>query len=356
MEQSWYSYSVTDIGRRQINQDATYANDQQKLWLVADGMGGHSAGEKASLAIVDAFTDIKLSKELGERIVLIEEIGRQVNEQLKSYSDDELNGEYTGSTLVLFTVCQDLCMLVWAGDSRCYKLNCERISQLSWDHSHVEELLKSGDITVEQAQHSKLSNIITRAVGAHSEIHFDHLVLPNVCNDIYLLCSDGLTNEISGAEISEVVSKHGCSQKSIDKLLKLALIHGGQDNISIILISNQHAQYTSHQKGHPFSAENQHIYDLSQRYYHSEIDKGTYYHQLSNLVNLVSDEYNNQITTPDQKISTSNQGSVLNENALPTNSCPKVTNFSTLKYRLVKLGLICIILLILFALIVVQLT
>lgn len=239
MEKNWYSYAVTDVGKkRSVNQDAIYVNDQQGVWAVADGMGGHRDGDKASQAIALALSKIEYSDVLSTRLGQIEQAIRSLNTELQNYSANELNGQHIGSTLVLITVCQGLCAILWAGDSRCYRGNNSGFEQLSWDHSYVDELLRSGHMAPEEAATSKLSNVITRAVGAHEELFFDHKIFPYSDEDTFVLCSDGLTNELTDPAIYEVLNTKGCSQVALDLLLSKTLDHGAKDNVSIILISS----------------------------------------------------------------------------------------------------------------------
>jgi serine/threonine protein phosphatase PrpC len=247
MNKLWQSYSVTDVGKkRSVNQDAIFVSDTKKLWVIADGMGGHAEGDKASQALVDSFARLDLSDNLAERIAQIEASICKVNSDLQAYSKNTLHGKAIGTTVVVYTVCQDVGALLWAGDSRAYHVVKSQIEQLSWDHSHVEQLVRAGQITKEEAAGSKLSNLINRAVGAHTEIFFDHVLVPVQPDSIILLCSDGLTNEVDDAEINDIIQSVNFSQKTIDTLLQKTLNRGARDNVSIIVIGNQISSTASH--------------------------------------------------------------------------------------------------------------
>ncbi|WP_448213885.1 PP2C family protein-serine/threonine phosphatase [Colwellia sp. MEBiC06753] len=291
-EQHWYSYSVTDVGRkRKVNQDAIYANDQTGIWLVADGMGGHRDGDKASQAIVAAIKSRQFSNTLAQRIIEIEQLIRQLNDELQLYSKNNLNGQNTGSTIVLMTICEGICALIWAGDSRCYKVEQNNMTQLSWDHSYIDELLRAGQIAEEEAAISKMSNVITRAVGAHEELFFDHVLFPHSDQEVYLLCSDGLTNEMSDKEISDVIFTNGCSQASVDSLLAKTLASGAKDNVSIMLVACRQRRPININEKRLLENHTQAIRTASQAAYNNEIPLAEYYVQLKRQVELAIKEH-----------------------------------------------------------------
>lgn len=285
MSNAWYSFSVSDVGKkRSVNQDSIYCDDDQKMWVVADGMGGHRDGDKASQAIVTAFNEITFSNVMSERIQQIEKSLRKLNVELQNYSTDTLNGQLIGSTIVALTVCQGICAVIWAGDSRCYKISNGEISQVSWDHSYVDELLRSGHMVAEEAATSKLSNVITRALGAHEEVFFDHVIFPYSDEDTFLLCSDGLTNELTDKRINEIVSSQGCTQQDIDNLLTETLEHGAKDNVSIILVSSNQRRPPNTHEIQLVDSYSQKLNELATALFNREIELDFYYQKMAGII------------------------------------------------------------------------
>lgn len=285
MSNAWYSFSVSDVGsKRSVNQDSIYSDDNQQIWVVADGMGGHRDGDKASQAIVSSFEGITLNKVMSERLLQIEKSLRALNTELRNYSANSLNGQLIGSTIVVLTVCQGVCAIIWAGDSRCYKISNGQIDQISWDHSYVDELLRSGHILEEEAAASKLSNVITRAIGAHEDVFFDHVIFPYSDETTFLLCSDGLTNELSDKRINEIVSPEVCSQNDIDNLLSATIESGAKDNVSIMLISStQRRPHNSHES-RLIESYSQKLNELASSFFNHEIELDIYNQKMADII------------------------------------------------------------------------
>jgi len=330
MNNSWYSYSVTDVGmKRSVNQDSIYADDIQNIWVVADGMGGHRDGDKASQAIVKFFKNTEFSNIMSERVMQIEKSIRALNTELQNYSTDELNGQLIGSTMVVFTVCQGVCATIWAGDSRCYKVNNNKLSQVSWDHSYIDELLRSGHMVAEEAATSKLSNVITRAVGAHAELYFDHVISSYSDDDTFLLCSDGLTNELSDKTINYYVAQQGCSQQSIDSLLNETLEHGARDNVSIILISCKQRRPSNPQESKLIENFSNKLNKLADSLFNKELELNSYYQQATNVINQSISSHHQFKGQATQELPVIQKTQAINEK--PTAEFPKVTQPETFK-------------------------
>ncbi|GAA6172864.1 hypothetical protein NBRC116592_25340 [Colwellia sp. KU-HH00111] len=343
MTDFWRSFSVTDVGvKRKVNQDAIYVSDVDKIWLVADGMGGHAQGDKASQALVAAFNNLKLSNTLAERVLQIEATISKVNSDLQHYSQVTLNGKAIGSTIVLYTVCQGVGVLLWAGDSRGYKVEKNHVEQISWDHSHIEELLKAGQITKTEAAESKLSNVITRAVGAHKEIYFDHVLIPANISNSLLLCSDGLTNELNDAEINSILQQDQCSQAAIDNLLQKTLEKGAKDNVSIIIIKNESYESQTSESSRLYNQLNDAISRISQDFFQEKIEQSEYMSELTSILNASTFD-NNLQTQPG--ISKKQQACLNNEKELPTNNYPKITQSDVIKSSMTKFKVLLIVVL-----------
>lgn len=281
MENSWQSIALTDVGcRRKENQDAVYADDNRRLWAVSDGMGGHAEGAAASQAVVRALSELMLSDHLGERIVQIQQALRKVNSQLFHYAANDLRGQQTGATVVVLTECHGLAATIWAGDSRCYRVKEKQLIQLSWDHSHLREMVRDGHMTEQEAEVSKLSNVITRAIGPHQQVFFDFIVFRSAADDHYLLCSDGLTNELSDSEILNILLDQKHLKASAEKLIYKTLHKGARDNVSVVLAMQGNAAAAKLPEDAPVTGWNHHFQELNKAFYHGNIDEQYYYQHL----------------------------------------------------------------------------
>ena len=234
------SIGMTDIGiSRQINQDYIFSSDTTvgilpNLYIVADGMGGHNAGDFASRFCVEHF--IEYIKSVGDKpislLTCIEDGIRNTNEQMivAAAKSPELMG--MGTTFVLATVGEDNVMYTAnVGDSRLYRINKSGITQITQDHSLVAEMVKNGDITKDEARFHPKKNVVTRAISATVVVNPDMFEVVLDKDDIILMCSDGLSNMLSDAEIFETVSAHRDDLKSLaEKLIAKANENGGKDS------------------------------------------------------------------------------------------------------------------------------
>lgn len=250
------SCGITDIGqKRQRNEDSYLLNDELKLYVVADGMGGHVGGEFASRIAVKTVEDIIKGDDrkfsgVEENTYLDSEPPKATDDSKqerlrdaitragcmiaqKAQEEPELRGMGTTTTVAYFD--EGKAYFAHVGDSRAYCIRNKKISQITEDHSLVHEQLKSGLITEEEAKNHQLKNIITRSVGVQEEVETDTIVWKVQKNDIYLLCSDGLSNMLSNKEMQDIVSSTDTETAS-RALVDLANERGGDDNISVILI------------------------------------------------------------------------------------------------------------------------
>ena len=238
------SYAQTDIGIvRQMNQDSVFASDQPvgalaNLYIVADGMGGHKAGDFASRFCVEKFTELirEAGPEQFSLITLIEESLRQTNEQLMFKAGESTDYDGMGTTFVGCTVQKDGTMIAMnIGDSRLYLINSE-IKQITEDHSLVAEMVRKGEIKKEEARFHPKKNVVTRAISAAGVALPDFFEVRLNPGDIVLLCSDGLSNMVSDSDIFEIVSSHRESLQDIGIcLIQRANDNGGKDNVSVVL-------------------------------------------------------------------------------------------------------------------------
>lgn len=240
----WVSAHVSDKGKvRSINEDACLDRADLGIWVVADGMGGHAAGDLASEMIVNELKSITPGDSLGALASDVESRLQQVNQNLLQESQRR-GGEIIGSTVVTLLTYQGYCIYQWAGDSRIYLFRRGRLKQLSRDHSQVEELIEQGIVTSDQAEQSPISNYITRAVGACEELELDAEIFEPCDGDIFLLCSDGLNKEVSDEEIEEILSDYGF-QESVQQLIHLAMERGARDNVTLVLVQARLSQSTA---------------------------------------------------------------------------------------------------------------
>lgn len=237
------SESITDIGKkRKINQDYVYNTDVSigflpNLYIVADGMGGHKAGDYASKECVNTIIHyVNENKEAYTPISLLEDAIKEANSKI--YKESKSNEEYEGmgTTVVATTVIDNTMYVANVGDSRLYLLKDDIMKQITEDHSLVEEMVKRGEISESDAKIHPNKNIITRALGTASDVMVDFFELEVDKTDRVLLCSDGLTNMVDEREILDIVNHEENMNDSISKLVEKANQHGGKDNISVILI------------------------------------------------------------------------------------------------------------------------
>ena len=234
------SYCVTDVGlKRNMNQDFVYASDQpvgslSNLYIVADGMGGHNAGDLASRTTVETVVDYIEGAKEKRPIPLLDAAIQAANQKVIEISLTDKSLEGMGTTVVAATV-QDGCLYVAnVGDSRLYLLD-HQIEQITRDHSLVEEMVRAGEIKREEARHHEKKNVITRAVGVEKKLRIDFFDVALNPGDRFLLCSDGLTNMVDDEDMLRLVSRETSLEAAALKLVAAANRNGGKDNISVVL-------------------------------------------------------------------------------------------------------------------------
>ena len=231
----WSSASQTHVGMvRKLNEDACLELAGRGLWAVADGMGGHAAGDLASRSVVDALAAIPQPASLGSSLGEVQQRLQKVNGELAEEARRR-QVKVIGSTAVVLLVYATHGVVVWAGDSRAYRYRQGELEQLTRDQSQVEELVSQGRITREQAEHYPGSNVITRAVGVMGFLELDSEMFEVLEGDIFLLCRDGLYNEVSNSEIRDSLSVGDC-QYSCDLLVQRALSRGARDNVTVVVV------------------------------------------------------------------------------------------------------------------------
>jgi len=248
-------FSMTDIGRkRELNEDYVYASDEpvgclENLFIVADGMGGHKAGDYASEHTVKKLVEVAGTYREDSFPKIEKILQRAIDEAnayiyMRSKEDEALSG--MGTTLVAATCSKDRLTVANVGDSRLYLINDE-ITQITQDHSLVEEMVSLGGIDRETARRHPDKNIITRAVGVGASVKADFYELELRAADRILLCTDGLTNMLSDEEIHRIINGHTDIEQAVRELIAKANEQGGRDNIGIILIEPQGTVNSRHE-------------------------------------------------------------------------------------------------------------
>lgn len=240
----------TDTGVvRSLNEDNILVDEERQIFLLADGMGGHNAGEEASEIAVNTMwnelknrskDEIKATREALEKadtppiLAVLEQAVMKTNKEIWKQAQSNAAKNGMGTTLVASIMQDEFAFFAFVGDSRAYLITDSTIQQISEDHSLVAQLVKSNAITAEEAKTHPYKNVIIRSLGSNTDIKPDLLCLATQPSDIYLLCSDGLTNMLSDDKILEVILSNPLKQ-ACEKLIDLANGNGGSDNISVIL-------------------------------------------------------------------------------------------------------------------------
>jgi protein phosphatase len=247
--------ALTDVGRkRKGNEDSLFINPEQHLFVVADGMGGHAAGEVASKVAVESINEF-VSMTAGDEEITwpfgLDESMSYDGNRLKTairYANNRVleatkeSSEYEGMATTVAAVLLDgnTANLAHVGDSRVYLVRDSQLTQLTSDHSWVNEQLQSGVLSAEQARSHPLRNVVTRALGGRPDLQVDMQVHKAQPGDILILCSDGLTTMVPDAEILRIVKESGEDLETAAKaLVSEANARGGEDNITVVLLQFQ---------------------------------------------------------------------------------------------------------------------
>ena len=233
---SWNSYGNTDVGKaRKLNEDSMLVRPDVGMWAVADGMGGHEAGDVASQMVVSALNEIQLGSSLEKYINDIEDALVAVNKKLIEIAHQGEKPTTCGSTVVVMLAYEKYCAFLWAGDSRLYRIRDNKIIQLTTDHSQVQLYVEQGLISKDEAESHPHANMITRAVGATEDFVLDVDMQEMEKGDRYLLCSDGLTKHIPDFDFEKMLAK-GDVEKKCNELIDLTLARGAKDNVTAVLV------------------------------------------------------------------------------------------------------------------------
>ena len=236
MSASVIRYSATThVGRvRKVNEDAILATPETRIWAVADGMGGHAAGDVASRIVIDQLAMLPEGMEPSDRMQAVRRAIRRAHAQIRQEAAAQ-NIDTMGATVVTLVLADDHFVAFWAGDSRLYRFRDGEVELLTTDHSAVAELVHSGCLTWDEAELHPLSNLVTRAVGVGDDVELDKIHGPALRGDRFLLCSDGLSKYASFDALRRMVPRAPIETVT-DSLLNLALEGGASDNVSVIVV------------------------------------------------------------------------------------------------------------------------
>lgn len=234
------SYGATDIGkRRKINQDYLFYSDGPvgcfpNLYIVADGMGGHKAGDKASSYAVERFVELSKAAAKEMPFLVMEKLIHQVNEEVYQMSAREEEYAGMGTTFVAVTVMGRTAYVMNIGDSRLYYY-ADSLKQVTMDHSLVEELVRAGELDRAKCRNHPQKNIITRAVGVTDTVQPDFFMFEMTKGQKLLLCSDGLSNMVEDDRLEEILSGDENVETIARTCIDEALFYGGVDNIAVVV-------------------------------------------------------------------------------------------------------------------------
>jgi serine/threonine protein phosphatase PrpC len=244
------AWGCTNVGLKRDNNEDNYIIDSNlQLYIIADGMGGHAGGAIASRMAIELvretiskmyhepsiFNPQAAKRESSDILQLLKEAIRSASCGIYEFSNQRLDLAGMGTTLTMILVYGGRGYIAHVGDSRLYRLRNNAFEQLTEDHSLVQEQVRAGFLTREEAHSSRFRNIITRSVGFESQVNADAFSLPLSSEDVFLLCSDGLSGMIDDEEIANVL-RHGKLSDATERLVALANHHGGDDNITLILL------------------------------------------------------------------------------------------------------------------------
>ncbi len=227
--------AATHVGLvRQRNEDNFLVATHRGMWAVADGMGGHEAGDIASQLVVEELDAISSPSTAAELLASCEAHMTIANSRLKNLSDERY-GALVGTTVAVLLVFDAFYAGVWSGDSRIYRIHQDRIEQISLDHSEIQELISEGKLNAEEARTWPRKNVLTRAIGVHDNPELEMKSGTLESGDIFVLCTDGLTTHVEDHEILAIAAQHP-PQEACDLLIELTLSRGALDNVTVVAV------------------------------------------------------------------------------------------------------------------------
>ncbi len=230
------SASLSEVGFvRKLNEDAALDRPDIGLWVVADGMGGHDSGDYASRLIVDLLGQVPPPSSAGSLLAETRNRLENANAILRAKAAERGGGSIIASTVVVLLTHGEHFACLWAGDSRMYRLRDGEFLQVTHDHSHVQELVDVGVLSADEAESHPQANVVTRAVGADDSLTLDKKHDRLQAEDVFLLCSDGLTRVVPDDDIASILRQQDLDT-AVQTLVDRALERGSRDNITVVTV------------------------------------------------------------------------------------------------------------------------
>lgn len=231
------SAAASDVGKvRKINEDSYLLRPDVGFWLVADGMGGHHAGDLASQTVVRELGNVQPARSAPELLAELEKRVITSNGILRREAKARGDGAVIGCTLALLVIFEGAYACVWSGDSRVYLIRHGAIAQITRDHNEAQELIDRGTLTAEEAQSWPRRNVITRAIGVFDEPELDMVQGRIEDGDTFVICSDGLTAHVTDDEIARLASFRP-PERAVQELIATTLERGAKDNVTVITVA-----------------------------------------------------------------------------------------------------------------------
>ncbi len=232
----WISAAATHVGKvRTINEDAFLERAECGLWAVADGMGGHHAGDVASRTIVEQLAAVQSHVNFSALVDEVEQRLFAANRLMHDLAAGQQPPTVMGSTVAVLLAHRRHCLSMWAGDSRVYRLRAGTLQQITRDHSQIQQWVTQGFLSEEEADRHPAANIVTRAVGAEPLLHLDMELRALEEGDRYLVCSDGLYRELAATELEALLARGKCSA-ACQALIDAALARRARDNLTALVV------------------------------------------------------------------------------------------------------------------------
>lgn len=233
------SHSATHVGMvRKLNEDSMVERTDIGVWAVADGMGGHEAGDYASRMVVEYIEAMKPCEDFDLLVESVRSSLEQANRQLLDESSGYDSQRVPGSTAVVLAIKGEDGAVFWIGDSRVYRQRDGQLEQLTRDHSHVQDLIDLNMLRPEDAESHPMANAITRAMGIAEPLELDIKMVDVLAGDQFLLCSDGLSRLVSNDEITSIL-RDNSGEEIVQSLLHTALVRGAPDNVTLIHVGEE---------------------------------------------------------------------------------------------------------------------
>ncbi len=220
---------------RTYNEDAFLDDPVKRLWAVADGMGGHAAGDVASQAIVRRLGEIERPNSTAEHVDRIDDALIACNAELVRYAQEH-KLDLVGSTAVVLVDAGDYMLCGWVGDSRAYQHSKDGFRALTTDHSQAQEMKDSGAFSAAEVERQEQSGALVRAVGAESRLVVQWVLANAAPGDVFLLCSDGVTKEMSDEDLAQALSTPGTAKELAHSLVETCLARGARDNTTVVVV------------------------------------------------------------------------------------------------------------------------